>query len=890
MVPALHDRALHTPAAAKRLDEVVTASAGSYPDRVAIVDGSTRLTYAELDIAVSRVANLLLGQGVRPGDRVALDGLNGSEIVICYYAILRAGGVVVPLNVLIGSSLLAQRLGDSGAVLLICVVGADGLPGAGTARAAVDGVASCRRLILTGTGEQSLQEQIRDQPLTVGQLSTSAGEAAVISYPRRIPGVPKGVVLTHAAMVHNAAAIVAALYGQPGAPDVHLVALPLFHLVTQTMQLNSGIATGATLVLMPRFEPGAALQLIADEQVSILVAAPSMLWSLASAADQHPTLATAARGCVRLISSQLAPLPQPVSRAVEEQLGVRPLEGFGLSETGMAALHAPPGDTRPKSVGGPVGDVEVRLVDPNGAVVAGAGTGELQVRGPGLMREYYHHPQATAAAMANGWYRTGNIARREPDGHFVMVDRPTHLIMRGGLAIYRRAVEEALLTHPAISDAKVVAVPHPELGEEVHTVIERDPRAVVSEGELLLWAREQLPGMTGTDMELASAPPGAGWAEKARNVVSQLLPGIAFAAAGTAVAFAINLFVPILSPLTAGVLLGVVLANVGLVPARVRPGLAVSTRRLLRAGVVFLGLQLSLVELVGLGAPLLAVVVVTVVLGFLITMWVGSRIGLSRDLTLLTATGFSICGASAIAAMEGASDADEDEVATSIALVTIFGTIALFLWPLLQPTLRLGDEAYGAWSGASIHEVAQVVAAASPAGAAALATAVVVKLARVIMLAPMVATVSFLARRRNEIDRDSAARRPSLVPLFVLGFLAMIVVRSTGVLSQEVLDVFKVITTALLAAALFGLGTAVRVRVLLATGPRALVLGAVSTVAIAAVAYAGVLAAVGHAQLTDGGHRQVHKSKSSSACSSESGDGGRGRSMAIRIDIATSAP
>ena len=847
MVPPLHDQPLRPPEAAERLDELLTVSAGLYPDRIAIVDGRVRLTYAELDVAVSRMANLLLGRGMRPGDRVALDGLNVSEVVICYYAILRAGGVVVPLNVLLGSSLLVQRLEDSGAALLICVVGADGLPAADTAQAAADRAKSCRGLILIDAGEQSLESQTRDQPIAVGEPSAGAEEVAVISYPRRIPGAPKGVVLTHVAMVHNAVAIVDALYGQPSAPDVHLVALPLFHLVTQTMQLNAGIATGATLVLMPRFEPLAALQLIADEQVSILVAAPSMLWSLASVAEQHPEHAEAARGCVRLISSQLAPLPELVCRAVEQQLGVRTLEGFGLSETGMAALHALPGDTRSESVGGPVGDAEVRLVDGNGAVVEGPGTGELQVHGPGLMREYYHHPEETAAAMPDGWYRTGNIARREPDGHFVMVDRPTHVIMRGGLAIYRRAVEEALLTHPAISDAKVVSVPHAEHGEEMRTVIERDPRAVVSEGELLQWAHEQLPGITGTEMDLATSPPGAGWAEKVRNVTGQLLPGVAFAAVGTAAAFAINLLVPILSPLTAGVLLGVVLANVGLVPTRVRPGLAVSTRRLLRAGVVFLGLQLSLVELVGLGVPLLVVVVVTVVLGFVITMWVGRRLGLSRGLTLLTATGFSICGASAIAAMEGTSDADEDEVATSVALVTIFGTIALFVWPLLQPALRLGDEGYGAWSGASVHEVAQVVAAASPAGEIALATAVVVKLARVIMLAPMVATLSFLARRRNKIDRDSTGRRTSLVPLFVLGFLAMIVVRSTGVLPQEVLDVFKIVTTALLAAALFGLGTSVRVRVLIATGPRALVLGAISTVAIAAVAYAGVLAAVGHA-------------------------------------------
>ncbi len=833
-----------------RLDQMLAESALTYAERTAIVDGRLRLTYAELDAVVTRAANLLSSRGLRSGERVALDALNGVAFVIFYYAILRAGGVVVPLNVLIGSSLLAQRLDDSGAAMLVCVVGPDGLPAADTAHGAVEKVPSCREVMIVDAGKDSLDrlldaDQAAPPPDPAGSDDPSGSDdAAVISYPRRTPGMPKGVLLTHDAMLHNAASIAHTL-NPARTPYVHLVALPLFHLLTQTMQLNAGIATGATLVLMPRFEPGAALGSMANERVTTVVATPSMLWALVRAAEEHPTEAQNARASLRLVSSQLAPLPAAVRDAVAEQLGVLPLEGFGLSETGMLALHARPGDTRPESVGGPVEGAEVRLVDADGTVLDGPGTGELHVRGPGLMREYYHHPEATAAALADGWYRTGNIARRAEDGHYVMVDRPTHLIMRGGLAVYRRALEEALLTHPAISSARVVAVRHPRHGEEVRTVIERDPRAVVSEAELLQWAREQLPGLAGTDLELVKAPPGAGRLERAKTLGTQLLPGVLFAAAGTAVAFAVNLVVPFLSPLTAGVLLGVVLANIGLVPARVRPGLAISTRRLLRAGVVFLGLQLSLFELAGLGAPLLAVVVVTVVFGFVAARWVGRLLGVSRDLSLLTAAGFSICGASAIAAMEGASDADEDEVATSIALVTIFGTIAMFGWPLLQGVLHLGDEAYGAWSGASVHEVAQVVAAASPAGAAALATAVVVKLARVIMLAPLVAVVAFLARRRSDTSSAAGGRKPPLVPLFVVGFLVMVVVRTTGVLPQPVLDVAKIGTTALLAAALFGLGTGVRVRVLLATGPRALALGAISTVAIAAVAYVGVLLAVG---------------------------------------------
>jgi uncharacterized integral membrane protein (TIGR00698 family) len=691
----------------------------------------------------------------------------------------------------------------------------------------------------------SLHSLTRTQPATVSAAPVGSDDTAVISYHRRLPGKPNGVVLTHAAMLHNTAAITHTVYGAPATPDVHLVVLPLFHMVTQAMQLHPGIASGATLVLMPRFEPAAALRLMAAEQVTTLVAAPSMLWALASTTEQQPAEARRARAALRLVCSQLAPLPVAVRSAVEQQLGVLAIEGFGQTETGMVCLHARPGDRRPESVGEPVEGVEVRVVEPGGAVMAGAGTGELQVRGPGLMREYYRNPEATAAALQDGWLRTGAVVRRAEDGHFVMVDRPIHMVVRGGLTVYRRTVEEAMLTHPAITATKVIAVPHARHGEELQTVIERDPKAVISEAELLQWAREQLPGLAGTDLKLVQAPPGAGRLERIRNVAVQLLPGMTVAAAGTALAFVINLFVPFLSPLTAGVLLGVVLANTGLLTPRITPGLSVSTRRLLRAGVVLLGLQLSLLELVGLGAPLLAVVIVTVVFGFVVTQWVGQRLGLSRDLSLLTAAGFSICGASAIAAMEGASDANEDEVATAIALVTIFGTIALFGWPMLQHALHLGNEAYGAWAGASVHEVAQVVAAATPAGEEALATAVVVKLARVIMLAPLVATVAYLARRRSKAAQGAGGKRLPLVPLFVLGFLAMVVVRTTGVMPQGLLGTAKILTTAMLAAALFGLGTSVRVRVLLATGPRALALGAISTVLIATVAYAGVLLAVG---------------------------------------------
>lgn len=826
---------------APRLDQLLADAATRHPDRVAVVDGSARLGYADLDRAVTRTADLLRRRGVAPGDAVALDCRNGAEFAECYYAVLRAGAVVVPLNVLVGERLLAERLVDSMAVLLICVVAADGVPAAETARAAVERAGSCDLLLVDAANP--LSRLTADCAEAVVTLPHGGADPAVVTYPRRGPGSPKGVVLSHRAMVHDARAATTMLYGEPSA-EVHLVVLPLFHVVAQTFQLNAAVADGATLVLMLRFEPLAALELMAAEGVTALVASPSMLWALAGAAAEHPEPTTRARTTLRTVSSQLAPLPAGVRLALAEHLGVDVLEGFGHSETGMVGLHARPGDTASDSVGTPAPGTQVRLVDADGTEVVGDGTGEVWLSGPGLMSGYLRDPVATDAALRDGWYRTGVTGRREADGHFVLVDRPTHMVMRGGHAIYRRAVEEALLTHPAISDAKSVAVPHAQHGEELRTVIERDPRSVVSEAELVQWAREQMPGLSGTELEVALGDGDPSSPRRLLYAARRLLPGVAFAVAGTAVAFLVNVLVPFLSPLTAGVLLGVILANVGLVPARARPGMSVTTRRLLRAGVVLLGLQLSLPELAGLGLPLLVVVAVTVVLGFVGTRWAGRRLGLPPGLSVLTAAGFSICGASAIAAMEGTSEADEDEVATSIALVTIFGTIALFCWPLLQRPLGLPDEAYGAWAGASVHEVAQVVAAASPAGAAALATAVVVKLARVVMLAPLVAAVAVAARRRSGAEHEPGTRRPPLVPLFVLGFLVMVLVRSADILPSEALDAGKMLTTALLAAALFGLGVGVRVRVLLATGPRAIVLGAASTVAIAVLAYLGVLLAV----------------------------------------------
>jgi uncharacterized integral membrane protein (TIGR00698 family) len=325
---------------------------------------------------------------------------------------------------------------------------------------------------------------------------------------------------------------------------------------------------------------------------------------------------------------------------------------------------------------------------------------------------------------------------------------------------------------------------------------------------------------------------------EALTATRRLSPGLLAAAVGTAVAFGVNTLLPAVSALTVAVVLGVLVGQV--LPEATREGLAWATKKFLRLGVVLLGLQLGLGQVFGLGVGTVLAVVVTVLVAFFGTLAIGQAIGVSRGLSLMVATGFSICGASAIAAMDSVTDSDREDVATGVTLVTLYGSAAIALIPLIGRGLGLGDRQLGAWAGLSVHEVAQVVAAASPAGAAAVAVAVVVKLTRVVLLAPIVAGVSLVEHRRRGA---TAVKRPPIVPLFVVGFLAMMLVRSSGVVPTGALAATQVLTTLLFAAALFGLGSGVRVGALLRTGGRGLVLGAMSTVLVALVGYVALTVA-----------------------------------------------
>ncbi|GAB18446.1 hypothetical protein GOEFS_054_00600 [Gordonia effusa NBRC 100432] len=323
--------------------------------------------------------------------------------------------------------------------------------------------------------------------------------------------------------------------------------------------------------------------------------------------------------------------------------------------------------------------------------------------------------------------------------------------------------------------------------------------------------------------------------------VAGLTSGLIFSALGAGAALGASRLVPAVSPLLVAILLGAVAANVWSIPTRLQPGIAFSAKRLLRCGVALLGLQLVLGDVARLGWGMIVVVVAIVGLGVAGTMYVGKLLGLSWHQRVLIACGFSICGAAAIAATDGVIDAKEEEVATSVALVVVFGTLMIPLLPLMSHTLGLSETAAGMWAGGAIHEVAQVVAAGGAIGATALSVAVVVKLARVLLLAPMMAVLAVRQRRQLADAPDSPTTRPPLVPLFVVGFIGLMLLRSSSVLPDQLVDAGKVVQTALLTTSMFALGLGVRLTAMRSVGIRPVVLATFSTVWVAGVALVGVL-------------------------------------------------
>ena len=317
------------------------------------------------------------------------------------------------------------------------------------------------------------------------------------------------------------------------------------------------------------------------------------------------------------------------------------------------------------------------------------------------------------------------------------------------------------------------------------------------------------------------------------------MPGLALVALAVLGASAVSNLGGAVPLIMAAVLLGVMIGNVGLVAAETQAGLAFASTTLLRAGIVALGLRLSIADVSGLGVALLMVIVATVVITFFSVQFIGRRMGLSRGLSLLVASGFSICGNSAIASVNAAAPTDDEDVAAAIGLVTLCGTLAIAVVPAVGSALGLADVQLGVWVGAGVQDTAQVVAVASAAGPAVLAIATAVKLTRVLLLAPIVAGVS--VRHRRSVDQSTTVR-PPLVPAFIALFLGAMMVRSTGIVPSGALDTARLVEQHLLAAGMVGLGSSVVLVRLRRLGLRPLALGAIAWLIVAGVSLGTILA------------------------------------------------
>jgi long-chain acyl-CoA synthetase len=467
---------------------ILSESARSAPDRpVAVFDGG-QLTYRQLDQASDRVAANLAAAGIKPGDRVALQLPNIPQFLISYFGILKAGAVVVPLNVLLRAPEIAYHLEDSGALVLITWAGAlaeavKGAEGAGIGMifavgpgASPPGVLPFKRLL---DGAAAPCEMAMRQPC----------DTAVIVYTSGTTGQPKGAELSHIQLYMNADIPGRLFDVQPD--DIVVTVLPLFHVFGLSSILDVCVRFGCTMSLIPRFTPDAVLAAVQRDRATIFEGVPTMFADLLSC----PDLDRYDLSSLRVAISGGASIPAPVLDAFEDRLGLVILEGYGMTETASTTTFNPSAaERRAYSVGKPIWGTQTQVWDAEGQPLPSGpeNVGEIVTRGMHVMKGYLHRPEATAEAFTGDWLHTGDLGYFDSDGFLFIVSRKKELIIRGGYNVYPSEIENVLHAHPAVAEAAVVGVPDERLGEEVMAVVIVRGAAELRAPELVTWCRERL--------------------------------------------------------------------------------------------------------------------------------------------------------------------------------------------------------------------------------------------------------------------------------------------------------------------------------------------------------------------------------------------------------------
>ncbi len=461
------------------LSSKLHAAADTRPDHPAIRLDDLVLTYAQLREAAGQAATLLTSLGVEPGDRVGLMLPNIAAYPVAFYGALAAGAIVVPMNPLLKSREVAYYLGDSGAKVVFAWQAA--------AAEAAKGAADVGAQVIT-VDDADLSSRLDGVSARTTWAGAAGDDDAVILYTSGTTGKPKGAELTHDNLTRNASLTARTLL-KNSSDDVVMGCLPLFHVFGLTCALNATIVGGGTLTLLPRFDPGKALQIIERDKVTIFEGVPTMYSAmLHHQAERRPDTSS-----LRLCISGGAAMPVEVLRNFEREFDCMILEGYGLSETSpVASFNHPDKVRKPGTVGTPVEGVEMRLVDGDGNDVPPGEVGEIAIRGHNVMKGYWGKPEATAEAIPDGWFRTGDMGRVDDDGYYSIVDRKKEMIIRGGFNVYPREIEEVLHEHPAVAEAAVVGIPHAGLGEEIGAAVALKPGASATEDELRAFVKERV--------------------------------------------------------------------------------------------------------------------------------------------------------------------------------------------------------------------------------------------------------------------------------------------------------------------------------------------------------------------------------------------------------------
>jgi long-chain acyl-CoA synthetase len=473
------------------LAAILAESALRHRERTAVVLGDLRITYQQLWGATRQYAAVLRERGIGPGDKVALLLPNTPHFPLSYFAVLSLGAVAVPVHALLTSEEIAYVLTDSGSKALICAAPLLGEGAKGAEIAGVDllgvmdgGDETITRLDTLAAAATPIDTYVPREPEDI----------AVVLYTSGTTGKPKGALLTHLNILMNVDVSVIDTF-RIGPDDVILGCLPLFHTFGQTCAMNTGFRAGASLVLMPRFDGAGALDLLVREKCTIFMGVPTMYIGLLGAAkddERRPQLKAALSGG--------AALPMAVLEQFREIFGADISEGYGLSETSpVATFNQEVFGRKPGTVGRPIWGVEVEIakadIDDRIELLPVGEIGEVVIRGHNIFAGYLNNPEATAAAIVDGWFRSGDLGTKDDDGFITIVDRKKDMVLRGGYNVYPREVEEVLLRHPGIGQVAVIAVPDAEYGEEVCACIipaeeGTDPETLAT--DVREWSKEHL--------------------------------------------------------------------------------------------------------------------------------------------------------------------------------------------------------------------------------------------------------------------------------------------------------------------------------------------------------------------------------------------------------------